>query len=136
MRQILLGLQFLHANDVVHRDLKPHNVFVHAGLGAMTIKLADFALSSKLEPKKNTRHNSRKTFLFTAPEVFEGDFDEKCDLWSCGVLLHLLLSGRLPFAGQSADQIEEAARHQELELVGPDWEVVSDLAKDLLRSLL
>ena len=136
MRQILQGIQFLHSNGVVHRDLKPHNVFVHAGLGgAVTIKLADFACSGSLETKKKMKHRYG-TLFFTAPEVFEGEFDEKCDLWSCGVLLYLLLSGRLPFVGRSASEIEEAARFQELEFSSQAWEMVSDDVKELLRSLL
>lgn len=132
MRQIFQGVQFLHTNEVIHRDIKPHNIFVHFAPGnSVTFKVADFALAGKLDPKKKMKHRYG-TFFFTAPEVFDGEFDEKCDLWSCGVLMHLLLSGRLPFSGSSPEEIEEEVHNMDVEFSDPAWQLVSEEAKDLI----
>ena len=62
--------------------------------------MIDFGTSKKLE-KNKTFNNFIGTAYYVAPEVIEGAYDEKCDIWSCGVILYILLSGKPPFGGKT-----------------------------------
>jgi serine/threonine protein kinase len=89
---ILSGLQHLHSRGIVHRDLKPANVLLQKGVP----RLADFGISRSLS-------SGQATFLpagtpaFMAPEAFDGVRSVQTDLWSAGVVFHLLVAGSLPF---------------------------------------
>lgn len=76
------------------------------------------------------------TAYYVAPEVLSGNYDEKCDIWSCGVILYMLLSGCPPFNGSSDNQILDAVRRGEYELGGGMWDIISDAAKDLVMCML
>lgn len=85
----------------MHRDLKPENLLIDGTDGS--IKLIDFGISIKLEPGKSLS-NRMGTPFYMAPEVIVGSYDQKCDIWSCGVILYIFLSGKPPF---NADNIME-----------------------------
>src|SRR4029079_1070965 len=89
---ILAGLEHLHTKRIVHRDLKPANIL----LQGETPRLADFGIARVL---KSTAHTGSiaGTPCYMAPEAFDGDRSEQSDMWSTGVILYRLLSGRLPF---------------------------------------
>lgn len=73
---------------------------------------------------------------YVAPEVIQGDYSEKVDIWSAGVLLHALLVGVLPFQGASLEAVFEAIKNGELDFHSEKWETVSKLARDLLERIL
>ena len=73
---------------------------------------------------------------YVAPEVIVGDYSEKVDIWSAGVLLHALLVGVLPFQGTSLDAVFEAIKNGELDFHSETWKSVSKLARDLLERIL
>lgn len=86
----------------MHRDLKPENIlFDKAGV----LKIADFGTSRYSTGKMN---DLKGTPYYIAPEVLEGDYNEKCDIWSLGVILYILLSGYPPFGGMNNDEILES----------------------------
>lgn len=89
---ILAGLEHLHSRLIIHRDLKPANILLQGG----TPRLADFGLAGVLQSSVSGSH-TRGTPAYMAPEAFDGRFTEQTDLWSAGVILYQLLSGRLPF---------------------------------------
>ena len=98
-RGILEGLHFLHANDVAHRDLKPANVLV---LNEGRCKLADFgaaAVLSSLANKKGARTENTVagTPYYMAPEAARGNVAIGSDVWSLGITVHQMATGRLPF---------------------------------------
>mmetsp|Transcript_35294 Transcript_35294/g.6362 ORF Transcript_35294/g.6362 Transcript_35294/m.6362 type:complete len:84 (+) Transcript_35294:544-795(+) len=72
------------------------------------LKLIDFGLSNKFGDKLNLKakmHSKVGTPYYVAPEVLDGRYDVKCDLWSAGVILYILLSGTIPFPGDSNREI-------------------------------
>ena len=75
------------------------------------------------------------TALYMAPEVVKGKYNEKCDLWSCGMILYILLSGQPPFDGRE-ESIFKILKHVTIKLDGLNWDSVSTEAKDLLNRLL
>ncbi|MBL8152025.1 MAG: SUMF1/EgtB/PvdO family nonheme iron enzyme, partial [Blastocatellia bacterium] len=89
---ILSGLEHLHSKKIIHRDLKPDNIL----LQGTTPRLADFGLARLL---KTGVHSGivAGTPSYMAPEAFEGKRSEQTDIWSAGVILYQLLTGKLPF---------------------------------------
>jgi len=129
--QILGAVNYLHTNKVVHRDLKPENIL----FDGEAIKIIDFGSSSKFEASKKLSEN-RGTLYYAAPEVLEGSYDEKCDVWSCGVILYIMLSGTPPFNGKTEDEIIVAIRRGQFSLDLPVFNHVSDYAKKFISRLL
>jgi len=81
-------------------------------------------------------HGVFGTSYYVAPEVIAGTYSEKCDVWSIGVILYILLSGEPPFNGQTDEAIVERIRIGEYSFEGDRWAEVSDEAKDLINSIL
>lgn len=79
-----LGLQYLHKHQIIHRDIKPANIF----RGEQCFKIGDMNVSKVI--KAGTLATTKTgSPLYTAPEVWENEhYDEKCDLWSLGVLIY------------------------------------------------
>ena len=103
VKKILLAVNYLHINGIVHRDLKPEN-FLFQG---SEIKLIDFGYSKKftkqvkVDNTENFLHSLVGTAQYLAPEVLRGKYDQKCDLWSVGVIVYFMVNGSLPFIGQN-----------------------------------
>ncbi|MBP7864699.1 MAG: SUMF1/EgtB/PvdO family nonheme iron enzyme [Acidobacteria bacterium] len=89
---ILAGLAHLHARGILHRDLKPSNILLQGDVP----RIVDFGLARVLRASQQSATVSG-TLHFMAPEAFQGTRSEATEIWSAGVLLHLLLCGRLPF---------------------------------------
>ena len=82
----------------MHRDLKPENLLLDSRSQNANVKVVDFGTSKLFNP--NVKMKKRLgTPYYIAPEVLEGNYDEKCDVWSCGVILYIVLSGYPPFNG-------------------------------------
>mmetsp|Transcript_16089 Transcript_16089/g.11603 ORF Transcript_16089/g.11603 Transcript_16089/m.11603 type:complete len:137 (+) Transcript_16089:1230-1640(+) len=105
MKQILQAVNYCHLKKIVHRDLKPENLML-ASEDGYEVKLIDFGLSRtfSLDKKMCSRLG---TPFYIAPEVLKKKYDHKCDIWSIGVILYILLSGRPPFVGKNDEQIFE-----------------------------
>jgi formylglycine-generating enzyme required for sulfatase activity len=118
-RGILAGLEHLHIRGIIHRDIKPENILL---LGA-TPRLADFGISRVL---KSTGKN---TFIagtphYMAPEAFNRRRNQQADLWSVGVMLYQMLSGRLPFEGNDWAELYGAILNENpepLPAAVPEW---------------
>ncbi|KAK2953752.1 putative Serine/threonine-protein kinase H1 like protein [Blattamonas nauphoetae] len=112
LKQILIGVKTIHSCKFIHRDIKPENILLHCPKRTTTIihdsiiKITDFGLSRSLNASEMAKTQCG-TPLFMAPEVFleEGRYSNKADMWSVGVILYNLLSGRLPFPATSSVQL-------------------------------
>ena len=134
IRQILSAVAYLHSKKIAHRDIKPENILFESN-DALNVKLLDFGNSRKMG-ENEAMHGVFGTAYYVAPEVLYGDYDEKCDIWSIGVILYMLLSGNPPFNGHSDIQIIEAVKKGEYSIEGGVWDEVSTTAKDLALRML
>ena len=99
-RQIAAGLAHAHEHGIVHRDIKPSNVIVTDDGVA---KILDFGLARLTTSSASTQTSMGGTLPYMSPEQVEGKVvDERTDIWALGVLLYQALTGRLPFAADSA----------------------------------
>ena len=92
---------FLHDHGVVHRDLKPANIFVENG----TLKVGDYGLCKALGATQRQQTRTVGTVHYMAPEVSTGNYTKQIDVYACGIILHEMLTGRLPFDGESDGEI-------------------------------
>jgi calcium-dependent protein kinase len=101
------------------------------------IKLIDFGCSRLFSKKKHKKISGMiGTSFYCSPEVINNLYDEKCDEWSCGVLMYILLTGKAPFSGQTDEEIYEKIKKCEYSLDSPLFENVNENCKDLIRKLL
>jgi calcium-dependent protein kinase len=119
----------------VHRDLKPENLLLDEDSDFANIKVIDFGTSALLD---NTRPISERygTPYYTAPEILQNRFSEKCDVWSCGVILYLMLCGTPPFNGETDDDIYNQIIEARYSMEGELWNDVSQASKDLVSKML
>lgn len=111
LKQLLSAVGFMHKKDIVHRDLKPENILMEENIENQdqmdmpTIKLIDFGTAIH-KPEQGGIKGFKGTCAYVAPEVHgvsedkNQGYDEKCDMWSIGVIAYFLLCGKLPFALQ------------------------------------
>lgn len=143
-KKILLAVQYMHSKGVAHRDIKLENIMLD---GNQEIKLIDFGLATAyLSEEYNNMTDKVGTLYSMAPEVLEGSYDERCDLWSVGVVSYLLLSGEQPFWGPSGQKIPWKDRRKIMiglikkcaytPMTNGRWEIISVLAKEFVSSLL
>ena len=137
MKQILSAVYYLHSNRIVHRDLKPENIMLtqKPKNGNYQIKLIDFGTAKIFKPGKKM-NKFIGTSYYIAPEVLKERYDEKCDVWSCGVILFILLCGYPPFNGNTNVDIFHAIQNQNPIFGGEEWEDITSEAKDLIKLML
>ena len=96
------GLNFLHDRGLVHRDLKPANIFSDGGV----VKVGDVGLSKFIsESRRSAQTQSVGTVYYMAPEVARGRYGREVDVYSLGIMLYEMMTGRVPFEGESAGEI-------------------------------
>lgn len=141
--QILQALQYLHSRGIAHRDLKLDNIMLKNSSIGSRIVLGDFGISK--EVKNNTRFNTViGTPEYCAPEVGFGlqketkpGYTTKCDMWSLGVITHLLLTGISPFYDeQDSMKTAQNARNGKLYLNTKEWSKITNEGKSFVASLL
>ena len=103
--QIILGLSALSENNIVHRDMKPANIFIHNNV----YKIGDFGLARELLDKFGIFHSGYGTPLYMAPEFYnDDDLTSKVDIWAVGCMFHQMLFGNLAFSGENQNQVRIA----------------------------
>jgi NIMA (never in mitosis gene a)-related kinase len=97
---ILLGVAYLHSRRTLHRDLKTANVFLTGGSGAGSVKLGDLGVARVLGSETAFARTCVGTPYYLSPELCQNQpYNEKSDMWACGIILYELLTGAVPFGG-------------------------------------
>jgi calcium-dependent protein kinase len=139
IEQLLSAVCYIHSKNVVHRDLKPENILLETrSKDDYYIKLIDFGTAC-LFNKKDKLSLRIGTSYYMAPEVIKKSYTEKCDIWSCGVILYILLVGYPPFDGGKSDDddsILNSITRGRYSLTGKDWDKISNDAKSLIKRML
>lgn len=118
-------------NNIVHWDIKPENILFESK-NSRNVKVIDFGIAQKCQPP-NKLNQPVGTSYYVAPEVLSENYDEKCDVWSIGVILYIMLSGVPPFAGDNVKEICNKVKEGKYLLTGENWEDVSSEAIDLIQ---
>lgn len=135
MKQVVNAVLYCHLNGIVHRDIKSDNILFLKNDINSPIKLIDFGISVKFE--KDTKLKEKTgTVLYIAPEVIGGSYDEKCDIWSLGVLMYMMLSGTPPFYGANRKEVMGKINKGKFSFKGKTWSLISNEAKDLIEKML
>ena len=156
--QIISAVSYCHEIGIVHRDLKFENILFASEDEDSPIKIIDFGFSALLGKKpeikdednkdKKVDPNSMKqygykrlkskvgTLYYISPEIIKGNYDEKCDIWACGVILYVLLGGCFPFVGNNDKEVYNLITQVKYDLDKENWKNVSKSAKDLIKNML
>jgi len=133
------AVRYCHSLNVCHRDLKPENLLLVSEDNDYLIKIADFGLAKRVQPH-NRDHCLRTkcgTPEYAAPDVLcSKAYGLKCDMWSLGVIIFILLSGYPPFSEQAFSKLLLKIRTGNYTFDEEYWSNVSDDAKDLVSKLL
>lgn len=96
------AVAYLHQHGIVHRDLKPGNVFDDDGV----VKVGDYGLSKFISgSRRHDQTESVGTFHYMAPEIGKGVYGKEVDIYALGIILYEMLAGRVPFEGESSQEI-------------------------------
>jgi eukaryotic-like serine/threonine-protein kinase len=102
LRGLVEGVAYLHDHGIVHRDLKPANLFMEEGI----VKIGDYGLAKLITPSQGTEHSeSIGTCHYMAPEIGSGKYNKPIDVYAIGVILYEMLAGRVPFDGETVNEV-------------------------------
>jgi len=133
-RQMMSAINYCHKNGIVHRDLKPENLLYLNKDENSPIKVIDFGMSKRFD---SAHFMSEKvgTAYYISPEVLKGKYDEKCDIWSAGVILYIIICGYPCFNGDDDDEIFAAIQKGKIYFPSPEWDNISNDVKDLIKKM-
>lgn len=140
MNQLLCAVNYLHSNSIAHRDIKLENVLVEKVTETnnekmLNIKLIDFGTSNYIKKENNSNFTVKVgSPFYMAPEVLNKKYNNKCDIWSCGVIMFILLKGYPPFMGQTEEELFNSIKNTVIKF--DDIKDLSPQAKDLLSKML
>lgn len=135
VNEMLGALQYLHSQSICHRDIKLENWVYADDTEDARLKLIDFGFSKVFNSgvPMTAMHG---TIYYVAPEVLEGFYDCKCDVWSIGVIVYMLLSGSPPFNGDQDAEIIRKIKRGRIQYPEERWGKISDDAKEFIKKLL
>ena len=139
-KQLISAIAYCHSQGICHRDLKPENILFLSEEEDSPIKVIDFGLSKIFGAYNNIINNEMTSFVGTAyyvsPEVLQGKYNEKCDIWSAGVILYIMLNGEPPFNGSNDNEIYRCISQMKFSFPESKWKNISEDAKDLIKKMI
>lgn len=136
IHQIMLGLNYMHLQNITHRDIKPENILlVSDQVNNFDIKIADLGFACQVQ--ENGLDLVLGTPLYMAPELVRHQkYTEKVDVWSLGIITYQLLSGRTPFDGKNIKKINHNILYKEVKFPEKQWKYLSENSKHFILSCL
>ncbi|KAK7463047.1 serine/threonine-protein kinase gin4 [Stygiomarasmius scandens] len=131
-KQIIYGLNYAHTFSIIHRDLKPENILI-ASLNPPLLKIADWGMAAFAPPSLQLETSCGSPH-YASPEIVNGEKYQgnSTDIWSCGVILYALLTGRLPFDDKNVKVLLNKVKSGKYEMPSG----MDPLAKDLIARML
>lgn len=141
-KQLIEALKYLHHKGIAHRDIKAENI-MFTDSSKNSIKLIDFGVSKyffdpKLPSKEITLRTATGSLFYISPEIaLQGSkYDCKCDIWSAGVLLYIMVCGLPPFFDNNDFVVVEKVKNCEYDFEDKTWKLVSEELMDLIKNML
>ena len=131
---LLKAVLFLHHNGIIHRDIKPENIVFVELNNFNALKLIDFGLSIQQNAKKDNRRVG--TPYYMSPEMVRGNFNYASDVWSIGVILFIMVTGKQPFRGKSKEEVFEKIKKGAYDKNTLTRAKCSKEVKDLIKKML
>ena len=131
-KQIVYGLNYAHTFSIIHRDLKPENILIHS-INPPLIKIADWGMAAFAPPSLQLETSCGSPH-YASPEIVHGKKYEgnATDVWSCGVILYVLLTGRLPFEDENLRDLLSKVKSGKYDMPAS----IDPQARDLLARML
>lgn len=134
--KLLSALSYCHKRGVIHRDIKFENIVFGMSGDIRTLKLIDFGLAT-LMGSDAALTKATGTAIYLAPEVISGEYDQKADVWSLGVLLYYLVTGSPPFTGSNTKELYmDILQHSHSKSIVPEEWVKENPVGDLIQNML
>lgn len=142
--QLLSAIVYCHSNNIVHRDIKCESILIESTeiarindeeIELMNIRLSDFSSARSFNKSKKLTKKVGTPY-YIAPEVLNRNYNEKCDVWSIGVLSFILLCGKPPFWGDADKDILSKVKEGKIDMRENEWSLVSLDAINLIKSML
>jgi len=133
---LLVAVDCMHKSGVVHRDIKPQNIFLESKDDNSAIKVGDFGFAKRVHtPKSLTQRCGTPSYV--APEILKNQpYDQSCDMWSVGVVIYVTLCGYTPFMEEQQEDMFRRVKLGDWKFDSEDWSQISDEAKDLIKGLI
>ena len=137
MNQLFKAMAYCHGMNIIHRDLKPENIMItqREKNECLQVKIIDFG-TAKIFEKGRSENRYVGSSYYMAPEVIQRHYNEKCDIWSCGVILYILLTGRPPFDGDEDKDIIKSIKEGVYDTKTYPYPNLSKEAQDLISKCL
>ena len=132
MKKLLGAICHMHSQGIMHRDIKPENIMLTSD---NELKFIDFGLAKRFVKNKELK-TIAGTPHYIAPEVIEGHYTDKCDMWSLGVILYVMMCGYLPFDGRSQSRVFSKISAGKYNLNHNEFNECSKEVMDLITKLL
>lgn len=131
------AIRYCHQIGIMHRDLKPENLLIKKkDIGLQSLKIGDFGLA-KIIGEKSMSNTICGSSNYVAPEIIMMQpYDNKCDIWSLGVVIFAMLSGQLPFYEKDQNKIFDLIKNCKFSFEDEAWSNISNEAKDFIKRIL
>ena len=132
-KHLFQALAHMHAQNVTHRDIKLENIMLTE---TDDVKFVDFGLGKQTDTSDKLMKTICGTPYYMAPELLKRNlYNSKCDIWSMGVIIYVLMSGYLPFQAENRAQLFNRIKRADYHLNHKEFETVSDEVKDLIKKI-